>query len=245
MSNKSKRIAKSIAKSAPAAETPAAETPAATIGDNSAKVLPAMPVAFVLGVKREGIDAEVMAHIRQLQGAALELALKHIKAGMLAVRLWPSAAVTPDLLTAAMSVLDKKGKARTDAEAKAEKSARNATSRFAQHLKLERDGKGSGGHNAMTDAEREAKRKAEAAEREAKQNAADQERVNEKLAQHLTPNLATLADVRKHVAVVEKQLQMTFTKSQPLFKADAYALIRKALTDFHKAVAAVMDAETK
>lgn len=177
----------------------------------------------------ERLTAEAM---RTTDAAKQRIAILEVKAGIMAAILKPDAKPDAELAAYVSGVLNKPGKDRTEAEAKAENAARTRVSRLMSfHGIANLDNRG-GAANAK---KRGTKNKAAPSKKSTKKVAT----TKVQLATYVSPTITKADDWANHCAFVTKNLGLTFDKAKPYLDKKAQAQYLKALSNFKIAISKI------
>ena len=191
------------------------------------RVIFACDPIFVKGFNAERAGREAAEALRSDDLETQRGLIRTLKAGLIAGILWPTIDLTKEVVDAAHKVLDTAGKARTPEEAKAYKAAGMRISRLMAQWNVP-NLEPRGGDRTKPEKPEEKK--------------PEDQSIKNLVATLTVPDLATPADLAKHLRNVAKGAASAVKKAEPLFaavEADKLAAFRKAVKDFEKAVIAL------
>jgi hypothetical protein len=174
----------------------------------------------------EKLTAEAM---RTNDAAKQRIAILEVKAGIMAAILKPAAEANAELAAYVSGVLNKPGKDRTEAEAKAENAARTKVARLLAAYEIANLDNRGGAANAK---KRGTKNKAAPSKKTTKKIAT----TKVQLATYVSPTITKADDWANHCAFVTKNLGLTFDKAKPYLDKKAQAQYLKALSNFKIAI---------
>lgn len=177
----------------------------------------------------EKLTAEAM---RTNDAAKQRIAILEVKAGIMAAILKPTAEANAELAAYVSGVLNKPGKDRTEAEAKAENAARTKVARLLAAYEIANLDNRGGAANAK---KRGTKNKAAPSKKTTKKIAT----TKVQLATYVSPTITKADDWANHCAFVTKNLGLTFDKAKPYLDKKAQAQYLKALSNFKIAISKI------
>lgn len=177
----------------------------------------------------EKLTAEAM---RTNDAAKQRIAILEVKAGIMAAILKPTAEANAELAAYVSGVLNKPGKDRTEAEAKAENAARTKVARLLAAYEIANLDKRGGAANAK---KRGTKNKSAPSKKSTKKVAT----TKVQLATYVSPTITKADDWANHCAFVTKNLGLTFDKAKPYLDKKAQAQYLKALSNFKIAISKI------
>lgn len=196
------------------------------------KITVSATIAFGFGFRFKVAEKFAAEAMRTNNLAAQTKAKLEVKAGIMAAILRPDA--EPDKFVAdyIAEVLNKPGKDRTEAEAKAENAARTKIARLLKAYNIPSLEARGGSANAK-------KRGTKNKSAPAKQVQVKKAAAKTVLATYVSPSITKAEDWSTHVAFVTKNLAATFTKAQPYLNKKSQAQYLKALSNFKSALAKI------
>lgn len=186
-------------------------------------------LCFTQGFGFRTCEALTANAMRTSDPAKQRVAILEVKAGIMAAILKPTAQADAALADYVSSVLNKPGKDRTEAEAKAENAARTKVARLLAAYGIANLDNRGGAANAK---KRGTKNKSAPSKKTTKKVATSKVQ----LATYVSPTITKADDWANHCAFVTKNLGMTFDKAKPFLDKKAQAQYLKALSNFKIAI---------
>lgn len=189
-------------------------------------------IAFAFGFRFKVAEKFAAEAMRVTNKAEQDKAKLEVKAGIMAAILRPDAEPDQHVANYIAEVLNKAGKDRSEAEAKAENAARTKIARLLKAYGIASLEARGGSANAK---KRGTKNKSAPAKKiEVKKASAKVQ-----LATYVSPTITKADDWGNHVAFVTKNLGLTFIKAKPYLDKKSQAQYLKALSNFKSALAKI------
>ena len=187
--------------------------------------------AFAIGRSYRMAEAQIIQTLKVDNLAAQTKAKLDIKAGIMAAILCKAEMSAEAAASYISGVLNKSGKDRTDAEAKAENAARTRISRIMETYNIKNLEPRGGSANAKPGKARKAKGLKK-----------DQPKAKAPIPQavYVSPTLKKPDDWSNHLSFVTKELGLTLKKAEVLLTKPQAAAYRKALTRFMSDIKKIM-----